>query len=94
MEPSLRKEFLKGAAKNESKAVSAFVSANSENALKTKPKVRLRSLRVIRSDYWPFPPSLPSSYLRHRLPTLFNQCMMVDDHHARANIVQIASLAA
>jgi len=94
MEPSLRKEFLKGAPKNESKAVSAFVSANSENALKTKPKVRLRPLHVIRFGCWPFPPSLPSSYSRHRFPTLLNQCLMVDDHYAIANILQVASLAA
>ena len=38
----MRKEFLGGVSKNEAKAVEAFVGANAENALKTKPKVRLR----------------------------------------------------
>ena len=37
-EAPLRKEFLSSAA-NEAKAIKAFVSSNSENALKTKPKV-------------------------------------------------------
>lgn len=40
MQETLRTEFLDNAPKNESKAVKAFVLANSENALKTKPKVR------------------------------------------------------
>jgi hypothetical protein len=40
MDSRLQKEFLKGETKNEAKAVKAFVSSNSENALKTKPKVR------------------------------------------------------
>ena len=39
MEEPLRREFL-SLATNEAKAVKAFVSSNSENALKTKPKVR------------------------------------------------------
>ncbi|QIW94556.1 hypothetical protein AMS68_000074 [Peltaster fructicola] len=34
----LRKEFLKGAPKNDAKVVKAFVASNAENALKTKPK--------------------------------------------------------
>ena len=38
MDERLRKEFLGGATK--AKASKAFVSCNSENALKTKPKVR------------------------------------------------------
>jgi hypothetical protein len=38
-EDGLRKEFLKGAPKNDAKAVKAFVASNAENALKTKPKV-------------------------------------------------------
>ncbi len=37
---ALWQEFLGGVGKDEKKAVRAFVSANSENALKTKPKVR------------------------------------------------------
>lgn len=42
----LRKEFLKGAPKNDAKVVKAFVAqpSNAESALKTKPKVSLRSL--------------------------------------------------
>ena len=40
MDKNIRKEFLEGSAKKEAKAVAAFVSANSGNALKTKPKVR------------------------------------------------------
>lgn len=39
MQEHLRKEFLSGAA-TEAKIVKEFVSSNSENALKTKPKVR------------------------------------------------------
>lgn len=39
----MRKEFLKGAAKNDTKVVKAFVAANAENALKTKPKVSAQS---------------------------------------------------
>ena len=35
----MRKEFLSGVPKDEGKAVKAFVKANAENALKTKPKV-------------------------------------------------------
>jgi hypothetical protein len=35
----IRKEFLKGAPKNDSKVVKAFVAANASNALKTRPKV-------------------------------------------------------
>ncbi|KAK3706405.1 hypothetical protein LTR37_012783 [Vermiconidia calcicola] len=37
-EERMRKEFFDGCSKNEAKAVKAFVSANAENALKTKPK--------------------------------------------------------
>lgn len=39
IEDALRKDFLGGAG-TESKAIRAFISGNSENALKTKPKVR------------------------------------------------------
>lgn len=39
LDDKLRKEFLKGAPKNDAKAVKAFVASNSENALKTRPKV-------------------------------------------------------
>ena len=35
----MRKDMLGNVPKNEAKAVKAFVSSNSENALKTKPKV-------------------------------------------------------
>ncbi|KAI4138226.1 MAG: hypothetical protein L6R39_006906 [Caloplaca ligustica] len=38
LEPSMRKEFLGGIAKNEDKAVKAFCAQNQDNALKTKPK--------------------------------------------------------
>lgn len=40
MEPGIRKEVLGGMPKDEKKAVKAFLSQNSESALKTKPKVR------------------------------------------------------
>ena len=40
MNSRLQMEFLGGETKSEAKAVKAFVSSNSENALKTKPKVR------------------------------------------------------
>lgn len=46
LDDKLRKEFLKGAPKNDAKAVKAFVASNSENALKTRPKV---------SSFCPFP---------------------------------------
>lgn len=36
---NIRKEFLKGPPKNDSKVVKAFVAANESNALKTRPKV-------------------------------------------------------
>lgn len=39
MDPGLRKEFFGGIPKDVKKVVKAFVSQNSENALKTKPKV-------------------------------------------------------
>ena len=42
---NIRQEFLKGAPKNDSKVVKAFVAANASNALKTRPKV---------SDPYPF----------------------------------------
>ncbi|KAL8821748.1 MAG: hypothetical protein Q9223_000272 [Gallowayella weberi] len=41
LEPAMRKEFLGGIPKDEKKAIKAFVEQNKENALKTKPKVRL-----------------------------------------------------
>lgn len=41
MDDRVREEFLNGAPKSEAKALQAFVAGNSENALKTKPKVRL-----------------------------------------------------
>ena len=39
MEPAMRKEFLRGAAKDEKKVVKAFIDVNSSDMLKTKPKV-------------------------------------------------------
>lgn len=39
MDAGLRKEFFGGIPKDEKKAVKAFASQNTENALKTKPKV-------------------------------------------------------
>lgn len=39
--PGLRREFLGGISNDPKKVVKAFISSNSENALKTKPKVRL-----------------------------------------------------
>ena len=39
--PDMRKEFFGGIGPDEKKAVKAFVGMNTENALKTKPKVRL-----------------------------------------------------
>ena len=41
MAPDMRKEFFGGISQGEKKAVKAFVGMNTENALKTKPKVRL-----------------------------------------------------
>ncbi|GAB1727823.1 hypothetical protein NU195Hw_g2143t1 [Hortaea werneckii] len=38
LDDGIRKSFLNGAPKNESKVVKEFVASNSENALKTKPK--------------------------------------------------------
>ncbi|KAI9838975.1 MAG: hypothetical protein M1819_004183 [Sarea resinae] len=42
----LRKEFFGGIPKNEKNAVRAFIGQNTENALKTKPKVNLPNLSV------------------------------------------------
>ena len=39
-DPKLRKQFFLGVGANEQKVVKAFVDQNTENALKTKPKVR------------------------------------------------------
>lgn len=39
MEPAMRKEFLKGAARDEKKVVQGFIDVNSGDMLKTKPKV-------------------------------------------------------
>ena len=46
--PDMRKEFFGGIGPDEKKAVKAFVGMNTENALKTKPKVRLlhRSISI------------------------------------------------
>jgi hypothetical protein len=58
MNSRLQIEFLGGETKSEATAVKAFVSSNSENALKTKPKVRthhcieVRLMRVARVR-WP-----------------------------------------
>ena len=41
MDPGIRRECFKGIPNDEKKAVKAFVSQNSENMLKTKPKVRV-----------------------------------------------------
>lgn len=42
LDPTMRKEFLKGVpARDEKKAVKAFVEMNKENMLKTKPKVSI-----------------------------------------------------
>jgi hypothetical protein len=40
LDAGMRREFLGNVAKNDAKAVKAFVSGNSENALKVRPKVR------------------------------------------------------
>lgn len=47
LDDGLRKEFLGGVAKNDAKAVKTFVSNNSENALKTRPKVRSITLLLM-----------------------------------------------
>ena len=39
MQPGIRKEYLRGCAKDENKVVKAFFESNKVNALKTKPKV-------------------------------------------------------
>lgn len=39
MEPGIRKEFLKGVTNDVTKVVKAFTALNTENMLKTKPKV-------------------------------------------------------
>ena len=40
VDPMIRKECFKGCPKDEKKAIKAFVEANKENALKTRPKAR------------------------------------------------------
>ena len=47
MVPKMRKEFLGGIAAVEKKAVKAFVGMNTENALKTKPKVCAPSYIIV-----------------------------------------------
>lgn len=50
MGEGMRKEFLGGVTK-EKQAVNAFVASNSENALKTKPKVRTnRAIFALRDE--------------------------------------------
>lgn len=51
----VRKEFLKGAPKNDAKAIKAFVGSNADNALKTKPKVSSSAIipcSFARSLWW------------------------------------------
>jgi hypothetical protein len=43
LDAGMRREFLGNVAKSDAKAVKAFVSGNSENALKVRPKVRVDS---------------------------------------------------
>ncbi|KAK6373874.1 hypothetical protein LTS17_007843 [Exophiala oligosperma] len=45
MDPQMRKQILAGAPNDEKKVLKAFASQNSENALKTKPKVRQQSVQ-------------------------------------------------
>ena len=47
LDDSLRKHFLSNAPKNDAKVVKAFVAANAENALKTRPKVSLSDLFLL-----------------------------------------------
>ncbi|KAM0722506.1 hypothetical protein Q7P37_001947 [Cladosporium fusiforme] len=51
LDENLRKEFLKGAPKNDAKVVKAFVAANASNALKTRPKP-LREASIIGVGQW------------------------------------------
>ena len=44
----MRKQFLSGVPNDERKAVKAFVKTNAENALKTKPKVRVCCVLQVR----------------------------------------------
>jgi len=44
VDPQMRKHILGGIPKDEKKAIKAFAAQNTENALKTKPKVRVYSL--------------------------------------------------
>jgi hypothetical protein len=44
---SIRRDFLKGAPKNDAKVVKAFVAANAGNALKTRPKVSYSALSLL-----------------------------------------------
>lgn len=46
LEPSMRKEFLKGVAKDEKKVVKGFIDVNSSDMLKTKPKVMIFCTRT------------------------------------------------
>lgn len=50
LDTGLRNEFFGGIPKNERKVVKAFVNQNSENALKTKPKVRPNTVSM---SNWP-----------------------------------------
>jgi uncharacterized protein (DUF2461 family) len=52
-EERLRREFFDGIPDDEDKAVKAFVSQNSESALKTKPKVRTCFYYVLQCHFVP-----------------------------------------
>lgn len=54
LDDGVRKTFLDGVSRQESRAVKAFVDTNSGNALKTKPKVSLHFHYVIREWQWSF----------------------------------------
>lgn len=69
MESRLRREYLDGAAKDEKKVVKAFVGQSQENALKTKPKVRIASLGVS----CPFRSSVPRCVISCRMLTRSTQ---------------------
>ncbi len=46
LEPTMRREFLKGVGNDVTKAIKAFTAINSENMLKTKPKVESSFLNL------------------------------------------------
>jgi len=78
---SIRRDFLKGAPKNDSQVVKAFVAANASNALKTRPKVSCPAISLlfhcVQQQFLCLWPSLA--------------CMLIALHHCIASRAHLVS---